>query len=258
MCPCLFQLTVPIRLQPEVWVSVMEQTLLFLLVLGRWLLPRGDISRHELSQLLFVFMGIASDNMELFELFDESEVRQDPVLTYVILAVWSLSLMQFVFVLTATKNYKKIGAIHDQTIPEGEARKKKRQKRGLCEIIFATEIWSLVFNIMMQDGPYAATRIYTVVKHDLLTYSIIFFICKNLLVICLVLYRLTIIFIYKCSSDDKEDEEEEGDTGGGKQKKADRSRRLLPNVRRVKVGSSPQSQPVPLNSLHQDVNVSDI
>ena len=90
----------------------MEQTLLFLLVMCRWLLPRGDISRHELSQLLFVFMGIASDNMELFELFDETEVRKDSILTYVVLGVWSLSLLQFVFVLTATKNPQTVSYTH--------------------------------------------------------------------------------------------------------------------------------------------------
>jgi hypothetical protein len=47
------------------------------MVVCHWLLPRGDISRHELSQLLFVFLGIASDNMALFELFGQDQVRTD-------------------------------------------------------------------------------------------------------------------------------------------------------------------------------------
>ncbi|XP_076458666.1 transmembrane protein 26-like [Babylonia areolata] len=214
-------LTVPIKLEPEVWVSVMEQALLFLLVLCRWLLPRGDITRHELSQLLFVFMGIASDNMELFELFDETEVRKDRILTYTILAVWSLSLLQFVMVLTSTRSSRKAQVTHDPrtttTTTSSEGREggrrggdqKKKKKRSMLEIIFATEIWSLMFSILVQDGPYAAVRIYTLVRYDLLTYSIIFFICKNLLVICLVLYRLVVIFLYKCSASDKEEEEDE-------------------------------------------------
>ncbi|XP_076459154.1 transmembrane protein 26-like [Babylonia areolata] len=181
-------LTVPIKLEPEVWVSVMEQTLLFVIIVARWLLPRGDISRHELSQLLFVFVGIASDNVSLFELFDENEVRTDPVLTYVIMGVWTFSFVQFLFVLTATKSPQQVAVIHDNG---GERRPKV--KVGLIEVLFTTESWSLLFSVMTQDGPYGAVRIYTVVKHNLITYSIIFFICKNLFVICLILYRLFVV-----------------------------------------------------------------
>ncbi|KAK7112504.1 transmembrane protein 26-like [Littorina saxatilis] len=196
-------LTVPIKLEPELWVSVVEQTLLFLLVLCRWLLPRGDISRHELSQLLFVFLGIASDNMGLFELFDEPAVRSDPILTYVIMAVWSVSFAQFLFVLTATKSPQQVAVIHDNQSEETKQRRK--QSAGLLEVIFTTEIWSLIFSVMTQDGPYGAVRIYTVTKHNLITYSIIFYICKNLLVVCLVLYRLMVICVHMGEDDDNDD-----------------------------------------------------
>ena len=225
----------------------MEQTLLFLLVLCRWLLPRGDISRHELSQLLFVFMGIASDNMELFELFDETEVRKDSILTYVVLGVWSLSLLQFVFVLTATKNPQKIRVLHDQPTEEEQAHERRRKKkRSLLEVMFATEIWSLLFSVMVQDGPYAATRIYTVVKYDLLTYSIIFFICKNILVICLVFYRLTVVCIHKCTDDDDDDDEDAASDNS--ENKSSRAKRPLTTTRSVKV------EPVPMTSLHSNAD----
>ena len=244
----LFQLTVPIKLEPDIWVSVMEQALLFLLVLGRWLLPRGDITRHELSQLLFVFMGIASDNMELFELFDETEVRKDPILTYVVLGVWSLSLLQFVFVLTATKNAsQKMRVIHDHPTAEELAQeRKKRRKRSVLEVMFATEIWSLLFSVMVQDGPYAATRIYTLVKYDLLTYSIIFFICKNILVICLVFYRLTIICVHKCTDDDSDEEEDAASDNS--ESRTGRTKRLLTNTRSMKV------EPVAMTSMHSNTD----
>ena len=39
------------------WIMTFHQLLLFIIVLGRWVLPRGDISRDELSQLLLIFIG---------------------------------------------------------------------------------------------------------------------------------------------------------------------------------------------------------
>ncbi|KAK7112503.1 transmembrane protein 26-like [Littorina saxatilis] len=242
-------LTVPIRLEPEVWVSVMEQTLLFLLVLCRWLLPRGDISRHELSQLLFVFMGIASDNMELFELFDEPEVRGDRVLTYVVLGVWSLSLLQFVFVLTATKNTLKLRGVQP-AITAARTRQKKK-KHGVCEFMFTTEIWSLLFSVVVQDGPYAATRIYTLLTYDLLTYSIIFFICKNLLVISLVFYRLAIICVERCIDDDDDEDDDDDDDSvtqnGGGRTVPSRNKTLLS-------GARVEPAPVPMTLFNRNTD----
>ena len=60
---CL-QITVPIAMEPKQWVVMIEQLLLFVLILGRWMLPKGDISRDELSQLLLVYIGMAADIIE--------------------------------------------------------------------------------------------------------------------------------------------------------------------------------------------------
>ena len=46
------------------WVVMIEQLLLFVLILGRWMLPKGKISRDELSQLLLVYIGMAADIIE--------------------------------------------------------------------------------------------------------------------------------------------------------------------------------------------------
>ena len=170
----------------------MEQTLLFLLVLCRWLLPRGEITREQLSQLLFVFLGIASDNMELFQLFDETDVRKSRPLTYVILIVWSLSLSQFVFVLTTTHRSDDNVVKNDNSINLSKIKRKKNEHNA-AYIVFSTEIWSLLYSVLVQDGPYLAVRVYIVVRYNLITYSIIFFICKNILVISLVIYRLIAI-----------------------------------------------------------------
>jgi hypothetical protein len=44
-------------------VLVVEELMLYLMILGRWFLPRGDVGREQLTQLLFGFIGIASDIM---------------------------------------------------------------------------------------------------------------------------------------------------------------------------------------------------
>ena len=51
-------------MEPEQWVVMIEQLVLFVLILGRWMLPKGDISRDELSQLLLVYIGMAADIIE--------------------------------------------------------------------------------------------------------------------------------------------------------------------------------------------------
>ena len=44
---------------------VLHQTLLFVLVIGRWLLPKSDdMTREQLSKLLLVFIGMGADILE--------------------------------------------------------------------------------------------------------------------------------------------------------------------------------------------------
>ena len=60
----LIKIKVPIEMKPEQWVVMIEQLVLFVLILGRWMLPKGNISRDELSQLLLVYIGMAADIIE--------------------------------------------------------------------------------------------------------------------------------------------------------------------------------------------------
>ena len=54
-----------VELSEQSWVLAMHQLLLFIVIIGRWLLPTGEgISRDQLSQLLLVFIGIAADILE--------------------------------------------------------------------------------------------------------------------------------------------------------------------------------------------------
>ena len=59
----MLQVDIPLRLSPNTWVLVVEEMMLYFMILGRWMLPRGDVGREQLTQLLFGFIGIASDIM---------------------------------------------------------------------------------------------------------------------------------------------------------------------------------------------------
>lgn len=69
-----FEIRLPINLSPDEWVRTLEQLLLLLLILGRWMLPKGKLTHDQLSQLLLVYIGTAADIVEFFEAFKEDEV----------------------------------------------------------------------------------------------------------------------------------------------------------------------------------------
>ncbi|XP_062614238.1 transmembrane protein 26-like [Saccostrea cucullata] len=185
--------SIPISLPADTWVLLIEQFLLYFMIVGRWLLPRGTISRNELSQLLFVFIGIASDITEFFTLFDEDVVRKNLELTYAILIIWTISLVQFCFVLTATKNSNKPRvALHDTDEETGPSTSKRRRKGG-CEKCVSSEVWSTMVTMCMQDGPFLTIRLFVIITYHLVNYAIIFFTAKNALVMLLLLYRLIVI-----------------------------------------------------------------
>uniref|UniRef100_A0A915J433 Transmembrane protein 26 n=1 Tax=Romanomermis culicivorax TaxID=13658 RepID=A0A915J433_ROMCU len=93
-------------IKEDMWVQFLQQTMMLVLILGRWVLPRGDISRDHLSQILLVFLGMAADMVELFDTFKEQQVAPNMTLTTLVLGVWSWSLIQFPLVLTGVQSKK--------------------------------------------------------------------------------------------------------------------------------------------------------
>ncbi|XP_046352543.1 transmembrane protein 26-like [Haliotis rufescens] len=200
---------VPIRLTPDTWVLIIEESLLYLMILGRWLLPRGEVSREQLSQLLFSFLAIASDIMELFSLFDEDVVRGSIVITYVLLSVWTWSILQFTLVLTIYNRPRRARVVEKTTSILIE------HKEGV-----KLEIIAIFISMLMQDGPFLCLRLFCMLQFQLFTYSVVFFTAKNFLVILLLVYRLSIL----CSENyckggkkgDKLDEHDELEMKNGK------------------------------------------
>jgi len=63
------------QLNSEELVRLLEQLILLFLILGRWMLPKGDLTHDQLSQLLLVYIGTAADIVEFFDAFKEDTVR---------------------------------------------------------------------------------------------------------------------------------------------------------------------------------------
>ena len=63
-----------IRFSQEEFKKFCEIGLMLIIILSRWLLPRGSITRDQLSLLLLEYVAIAADILELFEAFEEEQV----------------------------------------------------------------------------------------------------------------------------------------------------------------------------------------
>ncbi|XP_002733201.1 transmembrane protein 26-like [Saccoglossus kowalevskii] len=179
----------------ENWVLALQQLLLGLLILGRWMLPKGEITRDQLSQLLLVYIGMAADILEFsVETLKEDALQGQWVLTYLILAIWSWSLLQFCLVLTATKSRKPRMA---RASSESTFLPFVTRCEGGCRLWCESEVWAIMASIVMQDGPFLAMRMFLLIRYDVVNHMMIFFTCKNSLVLVLQVYRLVVLYIEK-------------------------------------------------------------
>ncbi|XP_033100334.1 transmembrane protein 26-like isoform X2 [Anneissia japonica] len=172
-----------LRMTDQEWSLVLQQKLLFVLIIGRWILPRGPITSDQLSQLLLVYIGIGADILEFStEGLRLPSVQCNSTVIIVILSVWTASLLQFTLSLTLRKRPK----------PRQHVKGFKKFKflAGTC---CATEVWSILVTVCMQDGPFLLVRIYLIIFRKVFNQLLLFFAFKNLLVIFLQCYRLWVL-----------------------------------------------------------------
>jgi hypothetical protein len=166
---------------------------MLLLVLARWTLPKGKISRERLSQILLVYIALASDIIELFDLYELNQVMHDWLVFRVILIVWTVSLMQFTVVL-ASARARRSRMVVVKTKGTTYTTKSGRQ-------INCIEVLSLILTMLVQDIPFLTIRLYIIVYYEVMSNTLLFFAAKNCLIIAMQIYRLMII---TCCSEDKD------------------------------------------------------
>ncbi|XP_074532390.1 transmembrane protein 26-like [Halichoeres trimaculatus] len=163
------------------WILALHQILLILLIVGKWLLPLGGgVTRDELSQLLLIFVGTAADILE-FTSETLSDVKENsPQLVYIILAVWTWSMLQFPLHLAVVNSKPDV---EDEL---GE------QKVSLLTN-YSTDMWNIVEALFIQDGPFLVVRLTVMTYFDVFHQMLVFFAIKNFLVVILNFYRLAVI-----------------------------------------------------------------
>ena len=149
---------------------------------GRWILPRSSYSREALADLLLGFLAMASDIMELYAVFDEDRIKGDLHLTYVILTVWSASFFQFIPVFAHKQKFRHLESARARFI------------RKACGKHFAHVVVTCL-SIILQDGPFLCLRLYIMIEYNLVTYSLVFFVLKNIVTLMLLFYRLGILCV---------------------------------------------------------------
>ena len=183
----------------EIWLIIVEESLIYLLVFARWLLPRRDMSREFLADLLLEFLAIASDIMELLAVFDEDKVRESLMLTYWVMAVWSASFIQFIPVLAQKRMFRQLRAPQRTLFTK------------CCGTSFV-EIAYTCMSIFLQDGPFLVLRLYIMISLNLITYSLVFFVLKNAVTVVLLVYRLGIMcYRLPCCKGEKQKGGQTGD-----------------------------------------------
>src|SRR5207249_6445299 len=150
-------------------------------------------SRDQLSQLLLVYIGTAADIIEFFDTFKDDFVAYHSILCYIILSIWSWSLLQFTLVLTATKSRKPRMAVSAEKSPPPEKKRNKKKKRestsALRAVCCSIDVWGILINIILQDAPFLVLRLLLILYYGIISYMNIFFTAKNTLVITLQFYR---------------------------------------------------------------------
>nr|XP_022316788.1 uncharacterized protein LOC111120359 [Crassostrea virginica] len=172
-----------IQLDDDVFIYAIEQSFLLFMIIGRWTLPKGQMSRDKLSNLLLVLIGKACDMTDFFTLFSHRNVAKDRSFTIVVLLAWSLSVFQFPISFTESRDDNVVISIHRN-------RQYMQVAVRTLNVCLKTEIWSILASIFMQEFPFLVCRSYAVGALGIVDDTIIFFLFKNCLIIAMYLYRL--------------------------------------------------------------------
>ncbi|KAG8569028.1 hypothetical protein GDO81_014236 [Engystomops pustulosus] len=167
-----------------------EELTILVLIIGRWLMPRGKMSREQLSELLLMYLALGADMLDILELMKEPSVTTNKTITVVGLCLFSWAIMQFAIVMNQSLNCSS-----SDTKVDGRFHSSSLVKNCLLSLCYSDEIWNVIFAVGMQDGPFLVYRLYLVTRKGVFNESMTFFISKNILSVAIQIYR-AIAFLY--------------------------------------------------------------
>ena len=115
---------------------VIEQTGVLMLIIGRWTLPKGSISRNQFSQILLIYIATAADIVEFSETYTDDIVRSRPERAKIyneVMAIWGWSVMQFSFTIALPEDGLKQ---EDEDDDENAANAKWRQTNRVAPLSY--------------------------------------------------------------------------------------------------------------------------
>lgn len=170
-------------------------------------MPKGDLTREQLSSLLLTYLGTASDIVDFMSILSEPNISRHKTFMYAVLACWTWSLMQFPFVVTSTTDTNSDEDEDDEDSLQSSKsvyeksgyrkyleKLKIKKKMKVVKNFFETEAWGIFVSVLMQDGPFVVMRLISILAFQIKTYTNYFFTAKNALVLCLQVYRLWSIY----------------------------------------------------------------
>lgn len=175
-------------------------------------MPKGKLTRDELSQLLLINMASAADIIEFFDIINISDVSYDRMMITIVLSLWSWSLLQFP--LNTTVAFDKLisgeepKAKREPTFARLSSLPSyivKRMSLNIYEREFDTdenikpafgEFASIMVGLVLQDAPYLTMRLFIVSYYKTFGYMIVFLTVKNGLFFVLEVYRLCVLFCH--------------------------------------------------------------
>lgn len=113
------------------------------------------------------------------------QVSHSRLLCFVILGIWSLSLIQFSLVLTASRVRRDRTGLFPSTI------------FSVYDKCCSPDVYGIIISIFLQDLPFLVLRMLLIFKYYVLSYTNMFFTCKNTIVIVLLIYRLVVVQLEK-------------------------------------------------------------
>lgn len=103
-----------------------------------------------------------------------------------VLGAWALSLLQFSFVLTASRSRKMRIAVATKIWTTGS-------RPDLRQALFDVDIWAILIALASQDVPFLFVRFWMFRKLDIANFNTMAFIGKNLIIIGLQTYRILVL-----------------------------------------------------------------
>ncbi len=185
-------------LTADEWVWLLQQTMLVVIILGRWLLPKGDLTRGQLSTLLLNYVAVSSDIVDFFTVTDEDpRLRENLVFVYCVLGLWTWSLLQFPFVTSMVRDEFAVDNWNSENGAGADAENRETSKKGTkkrLHWLLKTEGWVVCLSLFLQDIPFLIVRLVMIFHYNILTESNYFFTFKNAITIALHLYRLYALY----------------------------------------------------------------